>query len=453
VIKVQQALLDLGFDLGPQGVDGDYGPATANAVKQFKAQHRLGFEQFGDVGPGTMGRLDQLFAPAPIDPPEPKSEATEDDSSCPFDADELFTGVAESSPEVATSEALVATEGKGTGTPATHLTIPQAIQKFQSQVNVVGIATGGATDKNLTDRGQFFWSLHVSEAIDTELTLLASDPTALPFVVKARDARRIIMAGGNAKGTLTELKAIADKSKSPSRAAMQTLVAPDSLGGPGQELRLWKAYIADNTNSLPNLTGSKSLFVLQSMRKAENTACWSHAVLVAQKLKKKGGLKPLNPKVPPVSAQLANDDSVRDRRPKPAGSDTHLGDVFTQSGVGSAVAAMKKALDAGQVIHARVMSGVGFGTTPFVPADGTRGFLGKPPEEHSLLIIGFDDNTFVFHDPDAAVSNTPTPGFGQLVFDGKRLSTATSDADMTVNPKGRHVRGDKRYQIIRLFTI
>jgi peptidoglycan hydrolase-like protein with peptidoglycan-binding domain len=74
VSKVQRALADLGFDLGPSGlnrdgVDGVYGPKTAAAVRAFKQREELGFEQFGDVGPGTMRRLDQLFPPQPTPDP------------------------------------------------------------------------------------------------------------------------------------------------------------------------------------------------------------------------------------------------------------------------------------------------------------------------------------------------------------------------------------------------
>lgn len=59
VEKIQQALADLGYGGGK--VDGKYGPHTAAAVRTFKKDNRLGFEQFGDVGPGTMNRLDELF--------------------------------------------------------------------------------------------------------------------------------------------------------------------------------------------------------------------------------------------------------------------------------------------------------------------------------------------------------------------------------------------------------
>jgi Putative peptidoglycan binding domain len=63
VAAVQQALIDLGYDLGPMGADGIFGRYTAAAVKAFKRDQQLGFEQYSDVGPRTMSRLDELFPP------------------------------------------------------------------------------------------------------------------------------------------------------------------------------------------------------------------------------------------------------------------------------------------------------------------------------------------------------------------------------------------------------
>jgi len=89
-IRIQEALLELpvktgnNYDLGPKGADGHFGPKTASAIKKFKGDHNLGSTQFGDVGPGTMKTLDELFVsdqppgPLPIPPgplpipPEPK---------------------------------------------------------------------------------------------------------------------------------------------------------------------------------------------------------------------------------------------------------------------------------------------------------------------------------------------------------------------------------------------
>jgi peptidoglycan hydrolase-like protein with peptidoglycan-binding domain len=81
VSKVQQALVDLGFNLGTSGpggngVDGIYGQRTAAAVRAFKVRESLGSEQFGDVGPGTMHRLNELFPPSPTPPgPTPPGPA------------------------------------------------------------------------------------------------------------------------------------------------------------------------------------------------------------------------------------------------------------------------------------------------------------------------------------------------------------------------------------------
>jgi hypothetical protein len=54
-----------------------YGPKTWDAVKGFKAKERLGFETMGDVGPGTMRRLNELFPAAarPIPMPRPPSRS------------------------------------------------------------------------------------------------------------------------------------------------------------------------------------------------------------------------------------------------------------------------------------------------------------------------------------------------------------------------------------------
>lgn len=81
VTKLQQALVDVEkitgqhYDLGPRGVDGVYGGATARAVQKFKKDQGLGSEQYSDVGPGTISELDRLFVgAAPKPPPGPALE-------------------------------------------------------------------------------------------------------------------------------------------------------------------------------------------------------------------------------------------------------------------------------------------------------------------------------------------------------------------------------------------
>ena len=66
VRKLQQALLDAGFELPRFGVDGDFGSETKAAVEAFqRASGLTGTNIDGIVGPTTMGWLDQRFSAGP----------------------------------------------------------------------------------------------------------------------------------------------------------------------------------------------------------------------------------------------------------------------------------------------------------------------------------------------------------------------------------------------------
>lgn len=74
VVAVQQALIDVkapDISLDRFGADGKYGQETASAVIAFKKHFDLGSTQFGDVGPGTMGKLDEIFGGSGPVPPKP----------------------------------------------------------------------------------------------------------------------------------------------------------------------------------------------------------------------------------------------------------------------------------------------------------------------------------------------------------------------------------------------
>ena len=53
---IQRLLQGKGYDLGPCGVDGDFGSATEKAVRQFQADHGLAAD--GIVGPETRAALE-----------------------------------------------------------------------------------------------------------------------------------------------------------------------------------------------------------------------------------------------------------------------------------------------------------------------------------------------------------------------------------------------------------
>jgi hypothetical protein len=255
-----------------------------------------------------------------------------------------------------------------------------------------------------------------------------------------------------------QLDIIAQTTKSPSKSKMQSLLRANRLGAAAIETLLWNTLNADPTNSMPSLAPFLSLRTLMQLEAFDKQSCGFAAHKIAERLLKKGGITArANPRAGVFSADLNTSGiCMRDRRHAPnPGSSTMLGDVLKQANVSSAVSQLKKALDAGQLVHARVLSGVGIGTQSNVPFDSKPAVnVGQPPEEHSLVIIGFDGDKFVFADPDASVSKSPETGFGFLFFDSasSRLSTAENASDLPVDPNGKHSRGDKRYQVLTLST-
>lgn len=59
VKELQSMLLQLGYDLGKWGADGDYGDATEMAVREFQKDHGCGVD--GEVGPETIAALNAAF--------------------------------------------------------------------------------------------------------------------------------------------------------------------------------------------------------------------------------------------------------------------------------------------------------------------------------------------------------------------------------------------------------
>ena len=60
VVECQTDLVKLGYDIGPCGIDGDYGRATEKAVKAFQGDHGLTVD--GICGPATWAALDAAVA-------------------------------------------------------------------------------------------------------------------------------------------------------------------------------------------------------------------------------------------------------------------------------------------------------------------------------------------------------------------------------------------------------
>jgi hypothetical protein len=75
VFKIQQALIDAGFDLPTFGANGEFDSETRDAVIAFQTASGLAFSQIdGIVGPITMSRLDSRFPTEDAAGPSPDCE-------------------------------------------------------------------------------------------------------------------------------------------------------------------------------------------------------------------------------------------------------------------------------------------------------------------------------------------------------------------------------------------
>jgi peptidoglycan hydrolase-like protein with peptidoglycan-binding domain len=479
VRKVQQALIDLGSGLGAAGADGVYGQATAAAVRQFKAKEKLGFEQFGDVGPGTMQRLDELF-PATPPGPTPADEANkantsggeeEDPLSCPApqDVDDALDADPELAASVVRSVAGPAADPGVVGAPGVgappHVDMATVVEQFKKKVD--NKLPGGARNDrlNVSNRGQFFVeaSLRAEIVTETERIRASGQLEAMAFADRAIAFINAVNAGDKgAKAILADLDTRAATTISTEKAAMQAVLAPTKSAGGAIDAELFAAFDGSKDDAIPQrlLLKFRSLRAWRSVRSFDESACGGHALRIARRIRQKGGLVPRKAKGAAVAAVLATGTGTNDMRPV-GDKDHFLGDVIAQTGVGAAVAQMRRALDDGRTVHARVLSGIGYGigktaTGATTSSDTAKPIpIGKPPEEHSLLIIGYDGDKFVFNDADPKSSHIFEAGFGLLTFDSAsgRLSTAESGTDMVVSTAGLHANGDRRYQIISLTSV
>ena len=81
VRQLQEALIELGYDVGPDGADGQFGKNTYNAVIAFQKDHGLVAD--GEVGPLTYAAIEEAMAEDGDVEPEPDHPDDPDDGSNP----------------------------------------------------------------------------------------------------------------------------------------------------------------------------------------------------------------------------------------------------------------------------------------------------------------------------------------------------------------------------------
>ena len=212
--------------------------------------------------------------------------------------------------------------------------------------------------------------------------------------------------------------------------------------------KLWKEYAKPNA-SFPDLAPYVTIGHYQALQRWEMIACKRTATLIAKRYVAEGGaggarsagtaIKPM-----PLVGGVKTED-------KHLGGDLYRGTVATYSAeLGKEVERMKRALDDGWVIHARVLSGI---------VGGGKGYA---QAEHSLIVYGYSGDAFEYFDPDVGGSNVAKTGFDRLYYDrdANRLSTAASEADFAVyagrdktHIQGFQASGVHRYQVSSIETL
>jgi Domain of unknown function (DUF4157) len=347
-------------------------------------------------------------------------------------------------------------------------TIKEAVDNFKTTVTPSNESPEAPT---LVESGQFYWTNQIQSAIQQYISQLRFIPAAPEWLALVEQCETIStkVFGGDAKDIQAIRTTIASIRKRASQGGLteatllplllfvEPLLKPAQKSGKDLYYELWHHLQKDD--KVPNLEPYRSIPILQAIWHWENQACGFTGNLVANRYTQKQGAKNVNPdakrrKSTGIWASFSS-SAQRDMR---TNNDFRRGDVLIQSGVSGAISKMQAALDDGWILHARVLSGIDYGhgdaTAAYIrqeakgKAPKQPQHLGSPPQEHSIMIIGYENNQFVFWDPDSGSSNRHGSGFGALFFADGKFSTAENDADMVVNLSGNHHNGNHRYQII-----
>jgi hypothetical protein len=335
-----------------------------------------------------------------------------------------------------------------------HLTIPEAVQTFASKVDAVQpeAAAHGPEPPSIVESGQFYWSTQLDQLVRHDYRTTLNDPSWDPDerarLLAALDLAVNSIFSYDAKKWqhFTAASNLIKHSKNPLKSRLLPLFYDAAhLSGAELDAKLWRYR---NTKDLiPELRPYRSLLVLNRLHDAEAIACGKAANLVTSRFLSHGGFSDEDPDkqrdvkgLKGKSYSIASGITRSDNEEKQGALTFYWGDEVHYGGsLGSALADVKRALDAGFVVKARVVSGVGV-TGPV-----------RLHTEHSIVIIGYDKDLFVFWDPDSQQSTMPQAGFGYLFNSGKRFGTAGGDESFRVDADGNHAGGGQhRYQIVTL---
>ncbi|HET8804580.1 MAG TPA: C39 family peptidase, partial [Aequorivita sp.] len=400
----------------------------------------------GIVGTLTIDRLDQLHSARNSKPLEiPIPEIIPPTNTCP-------------APEV--EEATLADSiKKGSSTlptvQAKHLTMEESQEIFSEKIN-----SDEKSDSKVTSSGQFYWTTVIGEKLTK---IVEANTTSMLDLLRADFSELFILARENdQKGLKEKMKEIQEKllkRPGPSSDNLGKLLIPSNTGTTA--VTLWSKFDKANkvTKEVDPLVNYPDF---ARIREEEKSACWSVAEFIINRFKNRGGYTKKDP-----DKKRSSQNKVQAGLMKSATRNYEWAANLTQGDIvdygkdlNSILTKIKNALDDGFLIHARVLSGTNFGHGLHPELEDSKKMKDSPKPksifgaaEHSLVIIGYEDNTFLFWDPDSSASSLKgDTGFGNLFFQSGRFTTAEIESELFVKDDGDHVNGNKRYQIISVIS-
>jgi hypothetical protein len=325
---------------------------------------------------------------------------------------------------------------------------------FKTKVNADPIAISGP-GRNITETGQNFWTVQIWDRINDFIAADISAPLQSDFKDLAKAYAQL------------DYQTVADRTKKISqnpafttdqKARKLLYIDPDPRTGKEIYDTWW--YIYRTQKTLPDLIKYLTLPILNKITLYEIQACGYTVGNVVEVYKSRGGTGRgiRNPKNV-FSAQLFA-SSIAQRDTCRVNSDTAVGDLVEYVPLQAIIGKMKTSLDDGFVFYTHVLSGYGVGheapmTDCSSPEQRTKSRMLHPTigGEHYILIIGYENDRFLFWDAHASDSKEFGGGFGSLFYSSnKRLTTAESDSDLPVNGSGEQSNGQHRYQPLTIST-
>ncbi len=305
--------------------------------------------------------------------------------------------------------------------------IDKAVTEFKKRTRYTGEPK--ADRDNLSKRGQFFWTRRIRKLVNKEWEKLKKlEPHMSSSIRDKVDVLRYnAFNGAYSKRFAYELMNIIPTTVWGDR--VRRLVEPRKIPRGNTARALWRKLVkAKPTKKFPTL-GSEmvNLHVLAQIRRSENTICGGTADRV-QQIANAVPRRTFKIRIVGYKKEKYNQDD-RGR----AGIRAEYRNEIDQ------IREIKQAIDECTYPEARVISGV-------------RGRGNGRQPEHSVLLIGYEHNKFVFWDPDAAVTKAHSRAFGFLYSANNNFTTARMQRRnfLKTDENGLHkTTKEKRYQVVR----